>query len=223
MSYLNTLKKEASKARTMNGARTYRTSSDACLDLFAVAGGMRGKPEKELVRLFDRAYIENPELAMKLLFYIRDIRGGLGEREIFRTLIRHVAKTWRSSARKNVALIAEYGRYDDLLCLMGTPAQKEVVRVISTQLEEDIKALDARDTADTQAQGDTPAHISLLAKWLPSINASRGAVRSGWQASLVASRRPSMMLSANVAMVCKKVSSCFSSSFTIARRGVIVK
>ena len=172
MSYLNTLKKEASKARTMNGARTYRTSSDACLDLFAVAGGMRGKPEKELVRLFDRAYIENPELAMKLLFYIRDIRGGLGEREIFRTLIRHVAKTWRSSARKNVALIAEYGRYDDLLCLMGTPAQKEVVRVISTQLEEDIKALDARDTADTQAQGDTPAHISLLAKWLPSINAS---------------------------------------------------
>ena len=49
---------------------------------------------------FDRAYIENPELAMKLLFYIRDIREGLGERELFRNLIRHTAKTWPESARK---------------------------------------------------------------------------------------------------------------------------
>lgn len=203
MSYLDTLSKEASATRTLNGARTYSTSSDACLDLFAVAGGMRGKREQELVRLFDRAYIENPELAMKLLFYIRDIRGGLGEREIFRTLIRHVAKTWRDSARKNVALIAEYGRYDDLLCLMGTPAQKEVVRVISAQLEKDKKALAAREQscteegrgaqascgaqtqagAQAQAQGDAQAqesasaHISLLAKWMPSINASSARTR----------------------------------------------
>lgn len=199
MSYLDTLQKEASATRTLNGARTYSTSSDACLDLFAVAGGMRGKREKELVRLFDRAYIENPELAMKLLFYIRDIRGELGEREVFRTLIRHVAKTWRESARKNVALIAEYGRYDDLLCLMGTPAQKEVVRVISAQLEEDKKALAAREQScaqaqagalaqgeaqggalaqdDAQAQGDASTHISLLAKWMPSINASSARTR----------------------------------------------
>ena len=166
MSYLDTLEKEASVTRTLNGARTYSTSSDACLDLFAVAGGMRGKSEKELFRLFDRAYIENPELAVKLLFYIRDIRGGLGEREVFRTLVRHLAKTRPGSARKNVSLIAEYGRYDDLLCLMRTPAQKEVVRVISSQLEEDLKALEAR------RRGDSEAHISLLAKWLPSVNTS---------------------------------------------------
>ena len=200
MSYLNNLKKEASKTRTMNGARTYSTSSDACLDLFAVAGGMRGKSEKELVRLFDRAYIENPELAMKLLFYIRDIRGGLGERDIFRTLIRHVAKTWRDSARKNVALIAEYGRYDDLLCLMGTPAQKEVVRVISARLAEDVKALDSCAQAESHAQDESldathacnaaaphnaaAPRISLLAKWMPSINASSPRTRG--QAKILA-------------------------------------
>ena len=171
MSYLDTLEKEASVTRTLNGARTYSTSSDACLDLFAVAGGMRGKSEKELFRLFDRAYIENPELAVKLLFYIRDIRGGLGEREVFRTLVRHLAKTRPGSARKNVSLIAEYGRYDDLLCLMRTPAQKEVVRVISSQLEEDLKALEAR------RRGDSEAHISLLAKWLPSVNTSSARTR----------------------------------------------
>ena len=171
MSYLDTLEKEASVTRTLNGARTYSTSSDACLDLFAVAGGMRGKSEKELFRLFDRAYIENPELAVKLLFYIRDIRGGLGERGVFRTLVRHLAKTRPGSARKNVSLIAEYGRYDDLLCLMRTPAQKEVVRVISSQLEEDLKALEAR------RRGDSEAHISLLAKWLPSVNTSSARTR----------------------------------------------
>ena len=166
MTFLDQLKTEANYKKTMNGARTHGTSGDACLDLFAVAGGMRYKQEKEQIRLFDKAYIENPELAMKLLFYIRDIRGGLGEREMFRTLIRHVAKTWRGSAKKNVGLIAEYGRFDDLMCLMGTPAQKEVVNVIRDQLDRDLQALEAR------GQGDMDAGISLLAKWMPSINAS---------------------------------------------------
>ena len=142
MCYADHLRKNASYIRTQNGARTHSTSGDACLDLFAVAGGMRRKAESEQIRLFDRAYIENSELAMKLLFYIRDIRGGLGERDLFRTLIRHVAKVWPDSARKNVALISEYGRYDDLMCLMRTSAQKEVLNVIRTQLDADRAALE---------------------------------------------------------------------------------
>ncbi len=166
MSYLDDLKKEASYTRTLNGAATYSTSGDACLDLFAVAGGMRHRAEREQIRLFDRAYLENPELAMKLLFYIRDIRQGLGERELFRTLIRHVAKTWPESAQKNAALISEYGRFDDLMCLMGTSSQETVVNVIREQLKKDAEALERREA------GDIDAHISLLAKWLPSINTS---------------------------------------------------
>lgn len=166
MSYLEQLKTEANYTRTLNGAKTHGSSGDACLDFFAVAGGLRYRKRDDQIRLFDRAYIETPELAMKLLFHIRDIRGGMGERKLFRTLLRHVAFTWPESARKNVEFIAEYGRWDDLLCLLNTPAHATVVRVISDQLQKDLSALERRES------GETNAPISLLAKWMPSINAS---------------------------------------------------
>ena len=166
MSYLEDLKTEANYTLTLNGAKTHGTSGDACLDLFAVAGGMRYRCRADQIDLFDRAYIENPELAMKLLFHLRDIRGGMGERTLFRTLIRHVAFTWPDSARKNVAFISEFGRWDDLLCLLDTPAKNQVTETIKIQLAEDEAALKRREA------GDQNAHISLLAKWLPSDNTS---------------------------------------------------
>lgn len=166
MSYLNELKTEANYTHTLNGAKTHGSTGDACLDFFAVAGGMRYRKPADQIRLFERAYIETPELAMKLLFRLRDIRGGMGERKMFRTLLRHVAFTWPDSARKNVTYVAEFGRWDDILCLLGTPAQREMVVVIRNQLAEDEAALKRREA------GEEDAHISLLAKWLPSDNAS---------------------------------------------------
>lgn len=166
MSYLENLKEQADYTRTLNGALTHGSTGDACLDLFAVAGGMRYRAPADIIRMFELAYIENRELAMKLLFHIRDIREGMGERKMFRTLLRHVAFKWPESARKNVTLIAEYGRWDDLLCLYKTPAQKQMVEVIRAQLEKDLAAADRREA------GDVEAPISLLAKWLPSPNTS---------------------------------------------------
>ena len=166
MSYLDHLKTEANYTRTLNGAKTHGSTGDACLDFFAVAGGMRYRSTADQIRLFERAYIETPELAMKLLFHLRDIRGGMGERKLFRTLLRHVAFTWPESARKNVDYIAEFGRWDDVLCLLGTPAKKQAVQVIKNQLAEDEAALHRREA------GEEDAHISLLAKWLPSDNTS---------------------------------------------------
>ena len=166
MSYLESLKTEANYTRTLNGAKTHGSTGDACLDFFAVAGGMRYRRKNDQITLFDRAYIETPELAAKLLFHLRDIRGGMGERSLFRTLLRHVAFAWPETAKKNAKYIAEFGRWDDLLCLLGTPAEEEAVRVIKLQLAEDMAALKKREL------GDEDAHISLLAKWLPSDNTS---------------------------------------------------
>jgi len=166
MNYLESLKTEASYTRTMNGALAHNTTGDACLDLFSVAGGMRYRRPAEQLRLFDRAYIETPDLAMKLLFHIRDIRGGMGERKLFRTLLRHVAFTWPESARRNVEFITRYGRWDDVLCLLETPAHAVTVRVIREQLEKDLLAVERREN------GEVDAPISLLAKWLPSCNTS---------------------------------------------------
>ena len=166
MSYLENLKTEANYTRTLNGAITHGSTGDACLDFFAVAGGMRYRKRSDQITLFDRAYIETPELAAKLLFHLRDIRGGMGERAMFRTLLRHVAFAWPETAKKNAKYIAEFGRWDDLMCLLGTPAEEEAVRVIRLQLADDQAALKKREL------GDGDAHISLLAKWLPSDNAS---------------------------------------------------
>ena len=175
MTFLKMMKEQAARTRTMNGAAAYESSGDACLDLFAVGGGMRYRKRAELFRLFDRAYIENPDLAMKLLFYIRDIRGGMGEREIFRTLLRHVAFTWPASAEKNVKYISEYGRWDDLLALMKTPVQDEAVQVIRKQLEKDLAAVRSIE-AGAESDPDRAA-VSLLAKWMPSDNASGASTR----------------------------------------------
>lgn len=156
---LNFLKNEASQTETLNGATTYISSGKYCLDLFASVGASRNLDEKKIVKRFHRAFCEDKNLAMKILFYARDIRGGLGERKVFRTIIRNLPRTSRSALVKNIKYIPEYGRYDDLLEIIDTSCKKEVVTFIKEQLQKDIANIETDE-------------VSLLAKWLPSINAT---------------------------------------------------
>ena len=170
--YLDLTMNDQPMTLTQNGALTHATTGEACLDFFSVAGGMRYRKPSEQIGLFDLAYQDSPDMAMKLLFHLRDIREGMGERKAFRTLLRHVAYEWPESARKNAEYVAEYGRWDDLLCLLKTPAHATAVQIIRKQLDEDLAAAEKREA------GDDTAHISLLAKWLPSDNASSARTRS---------------------------------------------
>ena len=156
---LNELKEEMNKTETLNGSMTYKSSGKFCLDLFSSIGALRNQNEEEIVKRFHRAFCEDKNLAMKILFYARDIRGGLGERKVFRTIIKNLPKTSRSALVKNIQNIPEYGRYDDLLTLMDTSCKKEVVALIKEQLSQDLANIETDN-------------VSLLAKWLPSINAS---------------------------------------------------
>jgi len=158
--FLNFLKKEMNRGKTENGAATLRSTGSECLNMYATIGAMRALPEKEIMNRFQRAYTENPDLAMKILFYARDIRGGLGERAVFRTLLTWLAAHEIASLRQNLPLIAEYGRWDDLLVLLDTSARQDAEAVLRHQFQADIRAL--RD-------GEK---ISMLGKWLPSVNAS---------------------------------------------------
>ena len=135
---LKELKELFSKTETLNGAATYRSSGKFCLDLFSSIGASRNLDENEIVKRFHRAFCEDKNLAMKILFYARDIRGGLGERKVFRTILKNLPKTSRSALVKNIKNIPEYGRYDDLLELMNTSCKKEVVQFISEQLKQDL-------------------------------------------------------------------------------------
>ena len=158
---LRFLKNEANRTFTENGAVTFRSTLSDCLDLFATAGALRLASDEEIITRFMRAFAEDRDIAMKTLFYARDIRGGLGERRFFRTVLRYLAQTEPESVRKNIANIAEYGRYDDILVLIGTECEQDAIAYIRETLESDILSMQAHDG------------VSLMAKWLPSVNASK--------------------------------------------------
>ncbi len=94
---LEVLKKTANKTYTENGAVTRRTSGKDCLDLFAAIGALRRADDQNISSRFLKAYAENPDLAMKILFYARDVRGGLGERRVFRSIL-----AWLASNEKGL-------------------------------------------------------------------------------------------------------------------------
>ena len=167
---LNFLKKEANRTYTENGAATYVSTRSDCLDLFATIGALRNVPDVDIVDRFLKAYAEDADLAMKTLFFARDIRGGLGERRVFRIILAYLAAVEPESVKRNIENVAEYGRFDDLLALIDTPVEKEVMAYIGRTLEADMKML---------AEKGDAANVSLLAKWLPSVNTSnKDAVRN---------------------------------------------
>ena len=88
-------------------------------DFFGTAGSLRGADKERITRLFSEAYKEDPLFATKIAFYARDIRGGLGERQTFRTILQFMAKYHPEALRLNMDLVGVYGRYDDLYCLIG--------------------------------------------------------------------------------------------------------
>lgn len=157
---LEYIENEANSTLTENGAVTNATSCSDCLDLFAAAGALRRESEDEIVNRFVRAYTEDADKAMKILFFARDVRGGLGERRVFRVIFNRLADMEPQSVKKNITYVAEYGRWDDLLSLFGTKCEKEALAVLAEQLKKDIAALEKNE------------NISLLAKWLPSVNTS---------------------------------------------------
>lgn len=157
---LNELKQENNFTVTENGGAAFRSTGNFCLDLFSFAGAFRHADSERISDAFTRAYTENPDFAMKILFYARDIREGLGERHFFRVALIHAAFTYPQSVIKNIPYIAEYGRFDDLIFLVDTPCKEALKDYLNRQLHED---------SANMAAGKS---ISLLAKWLPSPNTS---------------------------------------------------
>jgi hypothetical protein len=134
---------------TENGMATNSTTLNACVDLFFVIGAMRGQDKNRLISTFTKAYGEDPLTAMRILFYNRDARGGQGERQTFKDIMVYLAEHKTTSFKKNINLITEYGRWDDLLSLIGTKLEADALKIISKGLKD----------------GD-----GLCAKWMPRPN-----------------------------------------------------
>jgi hypothetical protein len=163
--YLNSLEEISNAAYTENGALSYATTLSDCLDLFATIGALRNASDEEIIERFDKAWAENPDLAVKTLFFARDVRGGLGERRVFRTIFRHMADDMPGAVRANVENVPEYGRFDDLLVMLESPLADIVLEYITETFRKDMESLECGEP------------ITLLAKWMPSINASNAETR----------------------------------------------
>ena len=160
MTLVNSLRGRQRYTLTENMALAYNTTGSPLLDLFGSCGGMRHTPEENIRLMFHKALNEDRQLAARLAFRCRDARDGAGERRTGRIMLEILAQRETDSMRELLPLIPEYGRWDDLLVLLGTPLHEDVLKLIERQLKEDIENM----------QKEKP--VSLLAKWLPSINAS---------------------------------------------------
>jgi len=159
-SLLNSLQRQTNFTETENGAIAHRSTLNAVYDLFAFGGSYRNRTEDECIILFKKAYMENPELALKCLFYLRDVRGGQGERRFFKVCMKWLAEHDVEAAFRNLENISNYGRWDDLYALVGTELEKDAFDVMKAQFNRDMVSL---RTAANEG-------VSLLGKWLKSEN-----------------------------------------------------
>lgn len=158
---LNGLKENTNYTYTENGMKVRETTMSALLDMFAFGGSYRNRTEDDCITLFKSALEDSFTYALKCLFYLRDVRGGQGERRFFRVCMNWLADTHPEAAGRVMKHIPEYGRWDDLYCFMDTALETEALELIKEQLLKDVYS-------------EAP---SLLAKWLPSENASSKATK----------------------------------------------
>lgn len=154
--FMSALQKENNFTYTENGAITHKTSLSALCDLFALGGAYRNRTDEDCITLFDAAFKEDGVHALRCLFYLRDVRGGQGERRFFRVVAKWLATKHTDAMRRNMEFIPIMGRWDDLYIFVGTPLEKDAFNLMRHQLALDVSC-------------KTP---SLLAKWLKSENTS---------------------------------------------------
>jgi len=161
--FINGLNNATNYAYTENGALTHKTTNSALYDMFAMGGAYRSRSNDDVILLFKNAFEEDPNYALKCLFYLRDVRGGQGERRFFRVCLKWLASNYPNVVISLLEYIPEFGRYDDYFTLVDVKETKDAtLNLIRHQLNLDI-------------QSKTP---SLLGKWMPSENTSSFTTRN---------------------------------------------
>ncbi len=127
---------QQSNTTTENGMVTNSSSLNNCVDLFFKIGAFRRAEESDVIRVFSLAFGEDPISALRIIFWARDVRGGAGERRVFRIAMEHLAKSNGDAVVRNMSLIPEYGRWDDLLVFFGTDIQDEAFSLIREALDQ---------------------------------------------------------------------------------------
>lgn len=142
------------EARTANGMKARKSTANACVDLFFAIGASRGK---NIIPQFTAAFVENDDLALRIVAWARDVRGGSGEREIFRQILTHLETANPAAAEKLLAKVPELGRFDDLLVFKTKAMKAKAFTLLGDHLR---------------------ARNGLAAKWTPRKGAVAAEIRA---------------------------------------------
>ena len=151
---ITNIEKEQNYTFTENGALTHASTLSNLLDFFGLGAALRSRTEEDVLSLFCKAFGEDQLLALKTLFWVRDCRGGAGERRTPRLLLKWLGNEYPEIVSKNLENIVKFGRYDDLFVLEGTKAWDNTLEFIGKEWNKGFET------------------NTLLAKWLPSPNTS---------------------------------------------------
>lgn len=150
---------------TENGALGFARTGSRLVDFFFKVGSMRNMEDSEITTHFAEAYAENPERAIELLFFVRDCRGGMGEKKVFRACYDWLVCNYPGDAAKLLKLIPEYGSWKTFIDLTDSfrkdkDIEKEANFIVKDKWLEDV------------SNWGEVGHVSLLGKWMPSENTS---------------------------------------------------
>ncbi|KAK8876270.1 hypothetical protein M9Y10_006465 [Tritrichomonas musculus] len=159
--FIKAVEKELNqRTTTENGALSNNSSLNPVLDFFSKSGALRGQKE-EIIQYFEKAFQSNEELALRALFYLRDIKGGQGERANFRIICQWLSTRSQESIIRNMVHIPIFGRWDDFYAFFENEQTKSIaLNIMKEQFDQDI---------ELASKGK---NVSLLGKWLKSENAS---------------------------------------------------
>ncbi len=151
--------KEQNRTYTENGALTNASTKSYVLDLFALGGST--KDTTTMVGLIQNALAEDMKLALKVIFYLSDIREGQGRRDLFRHSLLQVMSRDRELVRQLLPYIPAFGRWDYLYWFMDTPLEADALGLIKEEVRRSLNT-------------DRP---SLVFKWMASADASNQITR----------------------------------------------
>lgn len=132
-SFVNAVSTVQMETRTANGMKTYDSSKNSLVDLFFTIGASRGK---DLSKQFITALKQDETLALRLLMWARDVRGGAGERDVVRTILLALEKNYPEALDRVLPYLPEFGRWDDMLIFKTKEFKHKAFVLIGDALRE---------------------------------------------------------------------------------------
>ena len=168
-SFVNAVKNET--VRTENNMKAFANTSNACIDLFYNIGAMRGQ---DVTPKFVAAYVENPTLALRIAAWARDVRGGAGERQAYRTILKYLEETDRSHAYALMVKAPELGRWDDMFVVTDSELKELMFHIVSKTIAEGHAVLNKPSKRPEDMEKLSKA--MTLAKWMPREKSAKKAL-----------------------------------------------